>query len=280
MKLLIQKLPLNEGSSFLAKTYITPSFETPLHQHQELELVLCAGSSGTVFIGDYIGDYKKGEIYLLGENLPHWFRKKNNDITGRALVVQFRSDMLGSNFLALPEINKIDNLIVNARKGIKLKGNLNKSIQQKLKKIEKQKGFEQLSTLLNCLHKISVSEEYEYLTEYYFTYSSNNAQNRIGKVYEYTMNHYKGKITLEEVAKITNKSVSIFCNYFKINTKKTYIQFLNEVRINQACKLLKNSDKTITDICFESGFNNWANFSVQFKKMLSISPREYRKKYK
>ncbi len=280
MKPLIQKLPLKEGSSFLARTYVTPSFETPLHQHQELELVLCAGSSGTVFIGDYIGEYKKGEIYLLGENLPHWFRKKDSDLTGQSLVVQFKNDMFGIGFLELPELNKIKKLIENAKKGIKLKGNLNKLIRRKLEIIEKQSGSEQFLTLLYCLHQISTLEEYEYLTEYYFTYTSSNAQDRIGRVYEYTMNHYKNKITLKEVAGLTHQSVSSFCNFFKVNTKKTYIQFLNEVRINQACKLLKTTDETITDICFESGFGNWANFSVQFKKMLNVSPKEYRKQFK
>lgn len=277
MKTLFQKLPLIEGRSFIAKTFETPLFETPFHQHDELELVLCNGSQGTVFIGDYISEYCKGEIYLLGKNLPHWFRKRDENIIGRSLVVQFNEDIFIPGILKLPEFNKIHELIINSRKGIKLKGNLKESIHQQIINIEGKSGFEQLIMLLNCLHEIGNSDEYDYLNENYFLRTSKDAQNKIGLVFEYTMNHYQEKILLKDVASLIHQSVPGFCKYFKTNTKKTYIQFLNQVRIDHACKLIKNTNKNITDICYECGFSNWANFSVQFKKSRHMTPSQYRK---
>ncbi|MFW5762053.1 MAG: AraC family transcriptional regulator [Cyclobacteriaceae bacterium] len=279
MQPLIQKLPLTEGRSFIARTFETPLFETPFHQHNEVELVLCRGSNGTAFIGDYINEYEFGEIYLLGKNLPHWFRKKEKEMIGRALVIQFNEDMFGSGTLALPELDSIKELLKNARKGIKLKGELHTKVKKELNTIEEKTGFGQLMSLLDCLHAISISGEYDYLNKSYFLDSSKDVQNKIGTVLEYTMNHYTQKIKLEEVAQLINQSIPRFCKYFKTNTKKTYVQFLNEVRINHACKLIKTSNRNITDICYESGFRNWANFSVQFKRICNMTPTQYRNKH-
>ncbi len=276
---LLQKLPIDENSSFIARTYKTPDFETPWHQHQEIELVLCNGSHGTVFIGNYIGDYAPGEVYLLGSNLPHWYRKKNEKMIGSALVVQFREEIFGSALLDLPEFQQIKNLLERSKKGLKLQGELNTKVKRLINTLEKQKGFEQFRTLLDCLHLISTSNEYELLTQYYFQSSSQENQERIGVIYEYSMKHFKANITLQQMADLTNQSVSNFCKYFKQNTKKTYINFLNEIRIGHASKLLQSTDKAITEICYESGFRNWANFSNHFKRIKGVSPKEYRKAY-
>src|SRR5690606_38107870 len=144
MKPLVQKLPLSEGSSFVSRTYKTPLFETPWHQHEAIELVLqrCEGS---VFIGDYIGEFNRNDIYLLGKNLPHWFKKRNNHIKGKAIVVQFNEDMFGQTFLDLPEISKIKTLLSTSKSGIWLRGGLSKQIKKRLLKIENLSGYEQLN---------------------------------------------------------------------------------------------------------------------------------------
>lgn len=275
MKTLIQKLPLAKESSFIAQTYETPYFETPYHQHDEYELMVIKKGHGTAFVGDYIGEYKEGDVYLHGSNLPHWFRKKNEKQTGASMVVQFKDDFLGKGFFDIPEMKQIKQLLNNSARSIFCRGELKKSIQKQLIEIESLPGYEKVISLLNMLREISLSEEYEYVSGTVVTYTEKD-QILINRIFEYSMNNFKRKITLDEVAALTNKSVSAFCHYFKKVTKVSYVNFLIQIRIAHACELLKTSNLSITEICYESGFNNWSNFSKHFNKHCEMSPSKYR----
>ena len=279
MKPLIQKLPIDEGASFVARIYETPNYEVPWHQHEEVELVLCNKSSGTALVGNHIGAYKEGDVYFFGKNLPHGFRKQRAEMIGNAMVVQFREEIFGNAFLDLPEMGDIKKLLIKSRQGMKLKKGLKKTIGGYLEEIEHQTGFQRLQTLITCLHLISSSDQFEFLANYHFQPFSQGNQDKIGMVFEYSMQHFKEGITLQHMADLTNLSVPSFCKYFKKTTKKTYIQFLNEIKIGHACTLLKKSDKTISEICYESGFRTWANFSKHFKKVCGVPPSAYRRMY-
>jgi AraC-like DNA-binding protein len=279
MKPLVQKLPLDNSSSFVARSYTTPFFETPWHQHEEYELLIEAVGSGSSFVGDHIGEYSAGDVFLLGKNLPHWFRKKEPEMICSAIVVQFREDIFGENFLMLPEMQLIRNTLRHASQGIVLKGELRENVGSTLRRIESLSGFTQLAALLDCLHQISISDQISYLTQSTIMSFSKQDQDRIHKVFEYTMQNFQKKIFLEDVASLTHQSVSAFSHYFKKNTKKNYIQFLTEIRISHACKLLVTTEKSITEICYESGFHNWSNFSQHFNKIVQQSPMKYRKEY-
>jgi AraC-like DNA-binding protein len=276
MKTIIQKLPLAKESSFIAQTFETPFFETPYHQHDEYELMVIKKGHGTAFVGDYIGDYQVGDVYFHGSNLPHWFRKKNEKQIGASMVVQFKDDFLGKGFFEIPEMNQIKHLLKNSARSIYCKGELKKSIQKQLIEIEFLSGYERIISLLNMLREISLSEEYEYVSGTIVTHTEKD-QILINRIFEYSMNNFKHKITIEEVAALTNKSISAFCHYFKKVTKVSYINFLTQIRISHACELLKTSNLTITEICYESGFNNWSNFSKHFNKYCQMSPSKYRK---
>jgi AraC-like DNA-binding protein len=276
MKTIIQKLPLAKESSFIAQTFETPFFETPYHQHDEYELMVIKKGHGTAFVGDYIGDYQVGDVYFHGSNLPHWFRKKNEKQIGASMVVQFKDDFLGKGFFEIPEMNQIKHLLKNSARSIYCKGELKKSIQKQLIEIEFLSGYERIISLLNMLREISLSEEYECVSGTIVTHTEKD-QILINRIFEYSMNNFKHKITIEEVAALTNKSISAFCHYFKKVTKVSYINFLTQIRISHACELLKTSNLTITEICYESGFNNWSNFSKHFNKYCQMSPSKYRK---
>lgn len=275
MKTLVQKLPLAKESSFIAQTFETPYFETPYHQHDAYELMVIKKGNGTAFVGDSIREYKVGDVYLHGSNLPHWFRKKDEKQTGASMVVQFKNDFLGEGFFDIPEMNQIKQLLKNSARSIYCKGELKKSIQKQLIEIEFVPGYEKVISLLNILREISLSEEYEFVSGKVITHTEKD-QMIINRIFEYSMNNFKHKITLDEVAALTNKSVSAFCHYFKKVTKVSYIHFLTQLRISHACELLKTSNLTITEICYESGFNNWANFSNHFRKYCNTSPSEYK----
>jgi AraC-like DNA-binding protein len=275
MKTLTQKLPLAKDSSFIAQTFETPYFETPYHQHDEYELMVIKKGHGTAFIGDYIGEYQVGDVYLHGNNLPHWFKKKNEEMTGASMVVQFRDDFLGQGFFDVPEMKMIRQLLNNSVRSIYCTGKLKKSIRRQLLNLEFLLGYEKVISLLNMLHEISLSDEYKYVSGAVVTHSEKD-QILINTIFEYSMDNFKRKITLGEVAGITNKSVSAFSHYFKKVTKMSYIHFLNQIRISHACELLKTSNLSITEICYKSGFNNWANFSNHFHEYCKTSPSKYR----
>ena len=279
MKPLIQKLPLDEGASFVARTYETPNFEVPWHQHEELELILLNSSSGITLVGNHIGEYEEGDVYFFGKNLPHGFRKQEEEMIGNAMVVQFREEIFGEMFLDLPELAFIKKAIRKSRQGMKLQQDLKQKIAESLVRMESQRGFQRIRTLLDCLHLISRSNQYYMLTDLYFQPFSQKDQDKIGIVFEYSMQHFREGITIEQMAALINLSVSSFCKYFKKTTKKTYIEFLNEIKIGHACKLLKESDKTISEICYDSGYRTWANFSKHFKKISGMPPSEYRRTY-
>ncbi len=275
MKTLIQKLPLAKDSSFIARTFETPWFETPYHQHDEYELMVINKGYGTAFIGDNIGEYQVGDVYLHGNNLAHWFRKKNEKMIGASVVVQFNPDFLGKGFFDVPEMKGIKRILEKSSRSICCKGKLRESIGRQLHKIEHLDGFEKIISLLSMLREISLSDEYEFVSGAAITHSEKDRM-LINQVFEFSMNHFKRKITLEEVAGLTNKSVSAFSHYFRKVTKTSYIHFLNQIRISHACELLKSTNMSITEICFESGFNNWANFSKHFKQYCKTSPSKYR----
>lgn len=277
MATIYQKLPLNEGQSFVARTYKTPLYETPLHQHDEYELILCTGTPGTVFLGNYIGRFQKGDIFLVGDKLPHWFRKNNEESIGEAIVVQFKRELFAENINSMPEFSAINELLKVSQSGIKLFGELKRQIGALLRRIEKQSSFKRYLTLLDCLHRMSESPQIEILTNPDYLDIAKKEIDRVRKVYEYSFEHFKDNITLSEIAELTHQSVSNFCKNFKRDTKKSYIEFLNDIRLNHACNKLKETDDPVTKICYDSGFRNWSNFSVQFKKRFKTSPSAYRK---
>ncbi len=280
MKTLLQKLPLDKDSSFLAKTYRTPYFETPYHQHVEYELMVIREGHGTAFVGDFIGEYVAGDVYLHGKNLPHWFRKKDQEMIGSSMVIHFCEDFMGPAFIDLPEMISIKRLLTNSSKGVCLEGGLRKRIGRQMVRMENRSGFRRLMDLLMILYEIGCSDEYHFVSESEIANYSLEDPCLINLVFEHTLQNFQRKIPLSEVAELTHKSVSAFCHYFRKTTKICYSQFLTRIRIAHACRLLKNTDLSITEICYESGFNNWANFSQHFKDQCKMPPSKYREKVK
>ena len=276
MKLLIEKLPLSENTSFVARTYKTPHFEVPWHQHIECELILFTKGKGTAFIGNYIGEFEPGDVYFLGADLPHMFQPVKNVITS-AVVVQFREDFWGKEFLLLPENKSIRKLFEKAARGLKLHGNCRQQLNSLIKQLETAEGFQRIINLCNCLSAIASSSEYDCVSTQEIKQFNAKHKERIDAVFQYTIDNFREPIQLPRVAQTAGLSVPAFCNYFKKSTKKTYIDFLNEIRIGHACKLLNDTQKAVMDICYESGFNTLANFNKQFLKQKKTTPSNYRK---
>jgi AraC-like DNA-binding protein/quercetin dioxygenase-like cupin family protein len=279
MKPLIEKLPLTGDTSFVARTYHTPHFEVPWHQHIEYELILFTEGEGVSFVGNYVGDFKTGDIFFLGSNLPHTFQKAHKDLFTSAVVVQFKADFWGNDFMKLPESRIIKELFDESMQGLRIKGQCRELLKPMIKELENAKGFERITGLCNCLLLMAKEKEFDTVSTQEIKEFNSKNKERIDRIFQYTIDYFQEPVTLGNVAKNAGMSVPAFCNYFRKSTKKTYIDFLNEVRIGYACKQLIDTQKNIESICYESGFNTLANFNKQFLKVKNLTPSKYRKNF-
>jgi AraC-like DNA-binding protein len=280
MKALIQKILVEEQNSFACRKYRTPQFETNWHKHDEFELIVITEGHGTALIGDYVGEYKKGDVFFLTSNLPHWFRKSNGKMIGSATVVHFLKDFWGAPFLTLPEMKKIVQLLEGDNNGIQLRLSLQKNIAEKIEQLEKAEGIQRIHLLLDSLQQISLSKQYKVITKAFDTNVNHKENTTIDKIFVFSFKHFLEPVTLAEAAAIAEMSIPTFCRFFKRNIKKSYFDFLKELRIGHACKLLRESHDPIIVICYNSGYNSWAHFSKQFKNVKEMTPNQYRKKFK
>lgn len=279
MKPLIEKLPLGKDSSFVARTYRTPHFEVPWHQHIEYELILFTEGEGRSFIGNAVGEFKTGDIFLLGSNLPHTFQKANKDLVTGAVVVQFREDFWGDGFLQLPECKSIRQLLSVSMKGLKMRGETKARLELLIRSLEQAEGFHRITGLCQCLSLVADKKGYDTVSTQEVTAFLSKKQERIDRIFRYTIDHFQESITLSTVAAHAGMSIPAFCSYFRKSTKKTYIDFLNEIRIGYACQQLIDTQKPVQEICFESGFNTLANFNKQFLKLKGQTPSSFRKNF-
>lgn len=279
MKTLIEKLPQEEGASFVSKLFQTPHFEVPWHQHIEYELILFTQGDGLSFIGNYTGEFKVGDVFFIGKNVPHTFQKRASEMITSAVVIQFREDFWGDAFLALPEVREITELLAISAQGLQVLGESKYMLRKLILELNGCTDFQRIIKLCECLHLLAHRKEYTTLSTQQVALINAKDKERIDKVFRYTIEAFRSHIGLADVAEIAGLSIPAFCNYFKKSTKKTYIDFLNEVRIGYACKLLIDTDQSIVSICYECGYNTLANFNKQFLKIKKITPSGYRKTF-
>lgn len=287
MKPLFRKVPIKLESSFSVRHDVMPNFGNIWHYHAELELHYTIRGEGVRFIGDNISNFYPEEIILVGENLSHAWRCKeeyyqnNPDYEIEAIVIQFLPDCLGKAFLSLPEAYLLPKLYEKAKSGLKVNGETQQQVASLMRECVKAEGLDRVITLLKILKVLAQSEDCETIvkTQSAFHQSNETDTIRLNNVFNYTHSNYKKDISLEEISNISNLSVTSFCRYFKMMTKKTYYDFLIEIRVSHACRLLVENKLPTEVICFECGFNNVSNFYRHFKKVTGMTPLDYKKKY-
>ncbi len=273
-------------SPVTVKEVRVPSFCVPWHFHSECELVLVLESHGKRIVGDHIGHFTAGDLVFMGPNLPHvWYNdpeyhQRNAALTAHAVVVYFKPEWLSHSFFGLAEATRLNELLLHAGRGMRIGGQTQRQISQKMEGLPGLQGLKQVIELLGILDILSHSRDFEYLASVGFTHAFNETDvQRINRVYQYVMQHFNRKIQLEEAARIANMTPNAFCRYFKMRTQKTFSSFVNEMRVSYACKLLLSKDYSVTEICFESGFQNLTNFNKFFKLFTGLSPRNYRSNF-
>jgi len=287
MKPHLLKIHLYSEHSFNIKHDVVKHFYNKWHYHPELELVYILQGSGRQFIGDSIHHFKAGDMILLGANLPHLWHSdekyflKSSNLKSEAIVVHFMPDCLGDQFLRLPESKTLLKLFDKAQQGVRIKHTTKKIVGELLERLLVAKDIERISLLLQILNTISHSKQTKPVCSKGIQFDSNPKEaERLNKVYQFVLEHFAQEISLQQVSKLVHLSPQSFCRYFKSRIKKTFSQFLIEVRIGHACKLLAETEKSISHICYESGYNNFSNFNKHFKKVTRKTPSEHRDYYK
>lgn len=251
------------------------------HYHPEIELVYVNGGSGKRQIGSNLSYYTNGTLILVGSNLPHCgFTDK---LTGNKseTVVQMKTDFLGTEFFEIPEMKKIQNLFEISNGGIVFFGNTKQELGAKMEFLEHQSNFNRLLSILDILNGLANTDEMRILNANGFSMETGVKDNdRINIVFNHVKNNFKEEIPLKEISDLASMTVPSFCRYFKKITNKTFIQFLNEYRLVHASKLLAEKPMSITEVCFESGFNNFSHFNRSFKSFTGLNPSEYRNQLK
>jgi AraC-like DNA-binding protein len=281
------KVPVQPRNSFSIRHDILPTFRGIWHYHPELELHYVIKGEGVRFIGDNISNFSAGEILLLGEKLPHCWRckeeyfKPDSGLNVEVIVIHFLPDCLGRYMLNLPEAYMLNKLFEKAKSGIIVNGPAKDQLAKLMRSAVNATNLDRIIVLLSILKVLAENEEFEAITLSHNEFHESNESDtiRLNKVCSYTLAKYKKEITLQEIASIANLSVTSFCRYFKLMTKKTYSDFLTEIRISHACRLLIEDKMPTEVICFECGFNNISNFYRHFKRVTNMTPLEYKRGY-
>ncbi len=279
MKIKLEEIRPDVNSSF--RILLTPHLNDVFlwHYHPEYEIVYIEGVSGTRHVGDHISQYEESDLVFIGPNVPHLNFDYGVKEDYREVVVQLKEDFLGSDFLRIPEFSDIAALFERAGKGISFFGKTKRIAGEKLNRLSGLPHFRQLIELLEIFQLLATTREFVLLNSRPVEHHYNlKEQQRLKRIYRFVGEHYQRRIDLAEAAELSNLTLGAFCRYFKKMTRMTFTEFLNQYRISQAKKLLL-LDKTVTQACFESGFESLSYFNHIFKRVAGENPSEFKNKY-
>jgi len=256
---------------------------TTLKSHVNFEIALLENCCGKRFIGDHIEDFEDSELVLLGSYLPHcwqYYRAMDPMIQPQAIVIHFFPDFLGKQLLEKPEAKDLNELFAKAAKGVLFSGQTVQRAKMVMQQMLFEKGLGRAALMLRLLDILARSTSAKILSSPYYNAveTSGEAQN-INRVFDHIFRNFKEDIALQDVANIIPMSTAAFCRFFKQKTNRTLIDFVKEIRIGHAAKLLLEGKHNVTEACYDSGYNNISNFNKHFKEVKGLSPREFMKQY-
>lgn len=254
-----------------------------LKSHINFEIALLENVSGKRFIGDHIEDFEGTELVLLGSYLPHcwqYYTTVDPMLTPQATVIHFFPDFLGQQLLEKPEARQINDLFGRAAKGVSFSGSTIQTAKLIMQQMLFSGGMARVALMLSLLDTLANSEHARVLSSPYFnSVNSSGEAQKINKVFDYIFQNFREEISLKAVADILPLSPAAFCRYFKARTNRTLIDFVKEVRIGHAAKLLLEKKHNVTEACYMSGYNNLSNFNKHFKEVKGLSPRDFMRQY-
>jgi AraC-like DNA-binding protein len=287
MKVISFTIPETGDTSIMVQEDILPYFYNHLHRHPEVQITWILKGEGTLVAGNYMQHFKSGEVYIIGANQPHLFRsdesyfEENSKKLVHAITIFFTDKKHLASLFDLPEMKGVRLFLEKANKGVKIPVSNMKETSSLLLEIKSFTGIDRLLSFVKMMVLFSKLKSLRYLsTEIVSPITSDADGMRMNDIYQYTMRHYMHHISLDTIASIANMTPQAFCRYFKTRTRKSYVTFLNEIRINEAFKLLSSRRyESIGSLAVKTGFSNVVSFNRVFKQVLGKPPREYVKEF-
>ncbi len=282
MKIYKEITPLTQNDVFVIINSEKIGFDYPIHYHSAYELTLVLDSSGNRIIGDSVEKYSSNDLVLIGPEIYHKWdeddvlpEKRNN---AHVITIQFSKELFNQSLLSKKEFLSFKNLLKDSQRGLKFTDETFRIIALKIQNLVAIKGFEAVIEFLKILHILSISEDKSYLASVGFiSVRVDEKGDRINKMFTYILTHFNDpNLRIAELALESNMSTSAFGHFFKKSTNKSFTQFVVDLRLGYASKLLINSNYSISEIAYKSGFNNIANFNRLFKKNKAFTPKQYR----
>jgi len=281
----------NKNSFNIVESKLYHAFND-FHYHTELELIYIEEGQGTLLIGNHFEQVTANSMILIGGNTPHMFKfdtfRFQNEMLNQGkipvslklITLHFDPQIWGESFLSLPENSTLNQLFANCQRGMFINADDREMVKATLLKLMTAPEYEHFPLLISLFTIIATGSNSRFIT----SRSEKNAYNkideqRLSKIYIYTLNNFTRTIKLKEIADIIYMCPNAFCRYFKLRTNRSYFDFLMEVRINYACKLLREKDFNTVVICYNSGFGNLSNFNRHFKALTGKTPLEYRRSF-
>jgi AraC-like DNA-binding protein len=287
MRVIQFTIPVARENSVIVQDDIMPHFYNHLHRHNEMQITWILKGEGTLIAGNYMQPFKAGEIYVLGPNQPHIFKsdpeyfdkRRRKQVHG--LTFFFNPEGFFQTILSLPEAKSMKKFVENTGFGLQAPGADEKRITEEMMLVKNAKNGFRLAAFIKLLQVLADIKDWKMLASNSPEYSFSDSEGlRMNSVYQFTMAHYTENIKLQQIANIAYLTPQAFCRYFKKHTRKTYVTFLSEIRINEACKKILAGDfDSMSSVAYDTGFTSAVSFNRVFKKITGRSPRQYLKEY-
>jgi len=268
------------GRSFASIVFEGPSIICPYHRHPEIELVAIDSGKGRIVAGDYLGTFRSNEIFFLGEDLPHIFQstlERAVESRVRTHVIQFRRDFAGEKMFNMPEFHSISRLLRVAARGLRVTSRFQPQVREAMRKVHEMTGGRRVTGLIELLIELAESRSLRPLATARYDASSVPSNGRMPIVMAYIHENLTGDLTVPEAARRAGLTPNAFSRYFKRQTRRTFTDLVNDLRIGEASRLLLETPDSVTDVCFAAGFGNLAHFHQEFRKRTQTSPLNFRR---
>jgi len=273
--------PLSNEDSFLVFDRVKDFFDYPLHFHPELELNYISNGKGVRrIVGDSIEEIEDLELVLVGSNLFHgWEQHQCTKKNIHEITIQFHSDLFNSVFLGRRIMKPLKDLFDKSAHGILFSEEVTRNMSPRLLKVSKLGGIDYFMELFSILYDLATSRNQRLLSTTTIQLENFEHNNKLKTLYDHVQDNYSSKMTLQEVADIMNMSSVSFNRFIKKRTGKTFVEYVNDIRIGYASKWLIERDLSISEIAFMCGFNSIANFNRVFRKSKGSTPTQYRQDF-
>ena len=277
---------LKEDESFSIGVFQDNLEKSTWHYHNNYEISFITEGSGKRIVADSMEEFQPGDLVFIGGNIPHvWIAEKEQGViserTLEMVFLQFSTNLLIPQMLALPEFKNVKKAIELADRGIQIVGQTLNEVSAIMLQLPYLDGFERMNQFLRMMDLIGRSaSNISLASEEYMRKRFTTGNKRIGLLHDYLMHHYREEINLEKLASLVNMAEGSLCRFFKMNVGSSIFEYLNKIKVEFACKLLMNPNIGIFDVCLDSGFNNLSHFNKQFRKHMGVTPSEYRKRFR